>query len=495
MQRGRGSGFGRDSGNRKGKRRDLRRPRGLGAAAGAAGTPSGEVTPEHEVEEDDSHEADDGTFDALGSDPELREAALGEAPFSAEHVARLQAEIERLSARLHTARFETRDQNTHGGNKKSQWKADSLRVLPADTPLMSKPGSIFGLRYALFAWLGSYSFVLRLAPTERALMTSAELAFQRDNRAAFLAAWTQASLSQLHHDVFMGLQRHLGGSILVSSIFTRVTTETEECATSLWDALMQAFHPRAPQVVADFLAEKTVATLRGPDHNATDPSVAFRKWDAAVGALNRHAHDLPPITAQTLCACLMYASLHASKEDSYYQAYMQLQATLALPSATFDAVTVRAAAVSAFHAEQRRLSSTSRAPESVLGFAAAATGFRRPPTGTSTPASTCCRCPHHCVLPDGTFRIVRPAAVEAHLAAVPDRGHEPDVSDKTLRAYRAYQTAISDPDSSSADIQRTTRALQAQRQDDRERARYYRMQEEEDAILAIAASRDYESDD
>jgi len=258
---------------------------------------------------------------------------------------------------------------------------------------------------------------------------------------------------------------------------------------------MQAFHPRAPQAVADFLTEKTVAILRGPDHNATDPSVAFRKWDSAVSALNRHAHDLPPITAQTLCACLMYASLHASKEDSYYQAYMQLQATLALPSATFDAATVRAAAVSAFHAEQRRLSSTSRAPESVLGFAAAATGFRRPPTGTSTPASTCCRCPHHCVLPDGTFRIVRPAAVEAHLAAVPDRGHEPDVSDKTLRAYRAYQTAISDPDSSSADIQRTTRALQAQRQDDRERARYYRMQEEEDAILAIAASRDYESDD
>ena len=59
-------------------------------------------------------------------------------------------------------------------------------------------------------------------------MTPAELAFQRDNRAAFLATWTQASLTQLHHDVFMGLQRHLGSSILVSPIFTRVTTETED---------------------------------------------------------------------------------------------------------------------------------------------------------------------------------------------------------------------------------------------------------------------------
>ena len=238
-----------------------------------------------------------------------------------------------------------------------------------------------------------------------------------------------------------------------------------------------------------------MAILRGPDHHAADPVAAFRKWDDAVGALNRHAHDLPPITAQMLCACLMYASLHASKEDSYYQAYMQLQATLALPSAAFDAATVRAAAVSAFHAEQRCLSSTSRAPASVLGFAAATTGFRRPPTGTSTPASDCCRCPHHCVLPDGTFRIVR-SAVAAHLAAVPDRETEADVSEKTLRAFRAYQATLSDQDSSSADIERATRALHEQRQDDRERALYYRMQEEEDAILAVAAARDsYDSDD
>lgn len=146
------------------------------------------------------------------------------------------------------------------------------------------------------------------------------------------------------------------------------------------------------------------------------------------------------------------------------------------------------AAVNAFNAEQRRRSSTPRAPDSVLGFAAAATGFRRPPTGTSTPASSCCRCPHHCVLPDGTYRIVRPA-VEAHLAAVPDRDPEADVSEKTIRAYRVYKAAITDPTSSHADIDRLTRALKEQRQDDRERAQYYRMQEEEDAIGDCCRSR------
>jgi len=256
---------------------------------------------------------------------------------------------------------------------------------------------------------------------------------------------------------------------------------------------MQAFHPRALQVVADFLAEKTVAILRGPDHNATDPSLAFRKWDAAVGALNRHAHDIPPITAQMLCACLMYASLHASKEDSYYQAYMQLQATLALPSSTFDAATVRAAAVTAFQAEQRRRSSTSRAPDSVMAFAAAA-GPRRPFSGTQTPAPNCCSCPHHCVLPDGTFRVVRP--VEAHLSAVPDREPYDDVSDKTLQAFRAYKAAVESPSSySPAEIARLDGKLKEERQSVREHALYHRMADEEAAVMAAAAGCDYDSDD
>ena len=136
----------RGSGN-KGRKRDIRRQRGMGAAAG---TPSGEVTLENEVE-DDSQEADDGMFDTVGSDPELREAAFGETSSSTSHVARLEAQIERLEARLNTARFETRDQNIHGGNRKSQWKADSLLLLPLDTPLMRKPGSIFGLHYSVFA--------------------------------------------------------------------------------------------------------------------------------------------------------------------------------------------------------------------------------------------------------------------------------------------------------------------------------------------------------
>ena len=94
---------------------------------------------------------------------------------------------------------------------------------------------------------------------------------------------------------------------------------------------------------------------------------------------------------------------------------------------------------------------------------AASTGFHRPPT--------------------------------AHLSAVPDRDPFADVSDKTIKAYQAYKAAIEDPHCSRADLARLTGNLKSERQSDRERARYYRMQEEEAAVLAATAAGAYDSDD
>ena len=420
-----------------------------------------------------------------------REVASSPRLLAPADVAHLHATIEMLSGQLAAARFESRGPDT--AHRLLTWKHGSMRSLPADTSPLDKPGAILPFRREVFDWLGAYSFVLRLSVEERKLMSGrTELDFHRANRKAFQDAWTPNSLTHLQHDIYMELKRHLSGFILVSHLFSQVTTEYVDCAERFWDALLTAFHPRSPQVVAAVIAEATVTILKGPDHDTTDPAKAFRKWDAAVSSLNQNASDLPPLDAKTLSACLMVASLHASKEDSYYQAYTQLQAALALPSATFDGPTVRAAAVAAFHAEQRRRSSNSRAPDAVMAFAAS-TGFRRPTTGTSTPASSCCRCPHHCVLPDGTFRVVRP--VEAHLSAASDRDPFADVSDKTIKAYQAYKAAIEDPHCSRADLARLTGNLKSERQSDRERARYYRMQEEEAAVLAAAAAGDYDSDD
>jgi len=94
---------------------------------------------------------------------------------------------------------------------------------------------------------------------------------------------------------------------------------------------------------------------------------------------------------------------------------------------------------------------------------AASTGFHRPPT--------------------------------AHLSAVPDRDPFADVSASPIKAYQAYQAAIEDPHRSCADLARLTGTLKLERQSDRERARYYRMQAEEAAVLADAAAGPYASDD
>ena len=67
-------------------------------------------------------------------------------------------------------------------------------------------------------------------------------------------------------------------------------------------------------------------------------------------------------------------------------------------------------AVLAFNAESRRLRKTP--PDSTLASVfgcAAAVGPRRSSTvsGSHSAGPGCCKCPFHCKLPDGTFRLVR----------------------------------------------------------------------------------------
>ena len=406
-------------------------------------------------------------------------------------VALLEAELDLMRERLAARRAPAA---ASGDPRRSTWKPNSLRSLPSETPFMHKPGSILAFRRAVIEWLGSYSFVLRLSTEERKMLTSAELELHRANRDAFLESWTPASLNQLQHDAYLELKRHLARSILVAPIFTQVTTEHANCATRMWDALLVAFPPQSPRVVAEVIAEAAVAILRGPDHDAADAEKAFRKWDDAVGTLNQTANDLPPFDARMLCAYLMYASLHGSKEDSYYQAYSQLQASLAQSSATFDTATVRAAAMRAFQAEQRRRASTSRAPDSVEAFAAFGSAPRRPVTGTATAHATCCKCPHHCVLPDGTFRVVR--SIAAHQALVPPEfDYCPGVSAKTLHAFKCYKAAVEDTGSSRDEIARLAQTFEVQRQADKERAMYYRLQDQESAMLAVTGYDDIDGDD
>jgi hypothetical protein len=69
---------------------------------------------------------------------------------------------------------------------------------------------------------------------------------------------------------------------------------------------------------------------------------------------------------------MMYASLHSSTKDTYYNAFMWINESLTHGTSTFDVATVRSAVVLAFNAENSRLKKTppDSTPASVLGFAA-----------------------------------------------------------------------------------------------------------------------------
>ena len=65
---------------------------------------------------------------------------------------------------------------------------------------------------------------------------------------------------------------------------------------------------------------------------------------------------------------MMYASLRGSTKDTYYSAFMRLNESLTRSTSTFDVATVRAAAVLAFNAENRRLKMKYSNGHNVLGF-------------------------------------------------------------------------------------------------------------------------------
>jgi hypothetical protein len=199
------------------------------------------------------------------------------------------------------------------------WKPQSLSPMPAHPPTVTKASDILALRKFLFDWLGYYSFGLRLGPQERKMLTSMMLATLEANEEEFRTTYTTSSLQQ---DIYLVLKKLNGKSIMLSNLFNQVTTETSNCACSLWDLILQGFPLRSPQVVAGLIAEAAVKIMRGPDHAVTDPAKAFADWDEAVSHL-LYLGEVT-LTSEQLSVILMFASLHGSTNDFYYTAYMRL---------------------------------------------------------------------------------------------------------------------------------------------------------------------------
>jgi hypothetical protein len=135
---------------------------------------------------------------------------------------------------------------------------------------------ILPLRKFILDWLGFYSFVLRLGKEERQMLTPKALASHENNQQEFRTTYTTPSYHHLQQDDYLALERLLCKSIMVSNLFNQVTTVTSSCATNIWDLLLKAFPPSAPQVVAGLIAQAAVDIMRGPDHATADATKAFK---------------------------------------------------------------------------------------------------------------------------------------------------------------------------------------------------------------------------
>jgi hypothetical protein len=197
------------------------------------------------------------------------------------------------------------------------------------------------------------SLLLGAAPRQGGTQDAHELTTHEQRYQEFCDNYTANSLHLLHYEIYMALKRLLGKSLMVSHLFNQVPTETSSCASAFWDLLLKTFPPSSPQVVAGLIAAAAGSIMRGPDHNSVDPDKAFKHWDAAVASLLQVGDAA--MTPEGLGAIMMYASLHSSTKGTYYNAFMLLNESLTHGTSTFDVATVRAAAVLAFNAENRRL--------------------------------------------------------------------------------------------------------------------------------------------
>jgi hypothetical protein len=73
------------------------------------------------------------------------------------------------------------------------------------------------------------------------MLTSAMLATLEANEEEFRTTYTTSSFHLLQQDIYLALKKLLGKSIMLSNLFNQVTTETSNCACSLWDLILQGF--------------------------------------------------------------------------------------------------------------------------------------------------------------------------------------------------------------------------------------------------------------
>ena len=271
------------------------------------------------------------------------------------------------------------------GNRLAAYKTGTLRQLPVDTPAVKAMADIYRLRSSLFNWLGAKSFLLRCADIEQDLQTPEQRHVYEDKWNCFVRDHTPDSMETLQGDLYQILSAHFRNSTVLVQFPDKVSSETLNCATQLWNAVLDKYHPTSPTMRAMVYARVASSLIRGPqeDYNSFDRQVSNAMVDL---------HEMPTMTSEEFVACMMYAGLSNSSETHWVEAATKVRQHVELQSGTFDLGTIRSFAGAAM-------------PDAAKMYAFSGRVGRVPMIGLDHPAPGCTSCPlGHCQFSDKKFR-------------------------------------------------------------------------------------------
>ena len=283
------------------------------------------------------------------------------------------------------AKVSESDSGGYSAYRQTVYKLGTTRELPRGTPMVGTLADIYRLRSFLFRSMGPRSFVLRCAEAEQRIQDRASQELYEDKWYQFEQEHTPGSMENLQADYYQLLSAHFQQSSLLVQFPDQVSSEAENCATNLWNAVILKYSPRSPTMQAMVYARAASNLIQGPkdDWSAYDRHVANAVTDLK---------EMPSMTPAAFVACMMYAGLSNSTEEHWLEAARNVRHHVEMNGGRFDIANIN------YYISQT-------VPHASKVYAFNAKFGRVPHQGLDRPLPQCAGCPlGHCQFSDGKYR-------------------------------------------------------------------------------------------
>ena len=212
---------------------------------------------------------------------------------------------------------------THSGGSLQTYLFGSLKPLPIDIPAVNSMADVYLLQSFLFNALGTRSFLLRRSREEMKLQDAATKQKYLDKWTEFEMHHAPGSMNNLQHDYYNALSQHLRKSVLLARFADDVSSEVDNPATQLWNAVMRKYPPHSPTMKSMGYACAASQLLKGPDQD-------IYAYDRIVVNTILDLQDMLPLNSSEFTACMVYAGCSNSEEKHWRSAAQRLREKIEL---------------------------------------------------------------------------------------------------------------------------------------------------------------------